>query len=81
MKCKKCGFTSFDYNQQCPSCGKELTAVRQDLGLYYSPPDVNSFDEFFTGSRAHIGTSKTNANQEAELDLENAEDFEFTLDD
>jgi hypothetical protein len=80
LKCKKCGFISYDYLELCPSCSKSLSAVRQDLGLFYHEPEVKDFDEFFTGSSSTYKTSKA-ASSEAELDLDNAEDFEFTLDD
>lgn len=45
MKCPKCNFISFDYNDACPKCGKNLTHERDlmDLPSYkprvISPPD------------------------------------------
>jgi hypothetical protein len=85
MKCEKCGYVSFDFNLVCPSCDKELGAVRKKLGLNYDQPEVD-FDEFFTGSssayKAGAGSPEASAkSNEAELDLEGGEEFEFTLDD
>ncbi len=31
MKCPKCGYTSFDYNEACPRCSKDLTAEREKM--------------------------------------------------
>ncbi len=82
MKCKKCGYISHDYNEECPSCSKSLINVRQDLGLFYARPEIAGFDEFFSGGSSSYRTSRTQGlEQEAELDLDNADDFEFTLDD
>ncbi|MBN1103364.1 MAG: hypothetical protein JXL84_08135 [Deltaproteobacteria bacterium] len=33
MKCPKCGFISFDYNQVCPRCNKDISAEQQKLNL------------------------------------------------
>jgi len=33
MKCSKCGYTSFDYNQRCPKCNKDLTQEREWINL------------------------------------------------
>lgn len=84
MKCEKCGYVSFDFNLICPSCNKDLSAVRKKLGINFDQPEVD-FDEFFTGSssayKAAAPASGTSQSQEAELDLEGGEEFEFSLDD
>ncbi len=33
MKCQKCGYTSFDYNQRCPKCNKDLSQEREWVNL------------------------------------------------
>jgi hypothetical protein len=40
MKCPKCSFISFDYNDACPKCGKDLTNERNlmDLSSYKPKP-------------------------------------------
>jgi hypothetical protein len=80
LKCDKCGYVSFDHNPTCPSCNKDLSLVRKKLGIFYEQPEVG-FDEFFTGSTATYKTAGSGSREEAELDLESGEEFEFTLDD
>jgi hypothetical protein len=88
LKCDKCDYISFDYNHDCPKCGKDLGAVRSRLGILYDPPEVD-FDELFTGQTGSFAAgSRTAATkvgpaaQETELDLDSVGDeFEFTLDD
>lgn len=33
MRCPKCGYYSFDYNESCPKCKKSVISVREMLGL------------------------------------------------
>ena len=33
MRCPKCGYSSFDHNDNCPKCGKDITAQRTLLNL------------------------------------------------
>ena len=55
MKCPKCGYISFDYNQRCPKCNKDLGPEQKKRNLVafkYNPPfflgsltgDVNDID-------------------------------------
>jgi hypothetical protein len=90
LKCEKCGYVSFESNLTCPSCNKDLTTVRNRLGVHYTEPEMG-LEEFFlggTGGVAATSTGKTpqvsasGTHQEAELDLDSVGDeFEFTLDD
>jgi len=34
MKCPKCGYISFDFNEKCPNCNRELKEVREKLSLF-----------------------------------------------
>ena len=46
MKCPKCGYISFDYNQRCPKCNKDLGPEQKRRNLVafkHNPP-------FFLGS-------------------------------
>lgn len=45
MKCPKCGYTSFDYNDACPKCGRDLTPSREQLGLLVSAPQAKNYLE------------------------------------
>jgi len=40
MKCPKCGYVSFDYNELCPKCDEDIRAERTKLNLsdYRSDP-------------------------------------------
>jgi hypothetical protein len=42
MKCVKCGYISFDYNQACPKCNKDLSAERERLNLSRFKPEPPS---------------------------------------
>ena len=67
MRCPKCGLTSFDYNEACPNCRRNLTSLREELGLL----DVAPQSLFFLGpllSQEEPGGDR----EEAE-----AEDFTF----
>ena len=55
MKCPKCGYISFDYNQRCPKCNKDLGPEQKKRNLVafkHNPPfflgsltgDVNDID-------------------------------------
>ena len=33
MKCPKCGYVSFDYNESCPKCDEDIRAERTKLNL------------------------------------------------
>ena len=42
MKCPKCNFVSFDYNDVCPKCRKDLTHERDLMGLpSYKPKPLS----------------------------------------
>ena len=43
MKCPKCGYISFDYNQRCPKCNKDLGPEQKKRNLVvfkHNPPFV-----------------------------------------
>lgn len=39
MKCPKCGYVSFDYNQTCPKCTKDISSEQQKMNLPPFRPD------------------------------------------
>ena len=91
MRCEKCGYISFDYNALCPQCNKDLSSVRNRLGIHQDAPEMD-LDEFFSGTSGAYRTRDSvdspdaeldlDAMGEAELDLDDmSEEFEFTLDD
>jgi len=46
MKCPKCRYISFDYNEVCPKCNKDLASERKKINL----PDYKPSPPFFLGS-------------------------------
>ena len=51
MKCSKCGYISFDYNQVCPKCNKEISADQGKLDLPSFRPDPPSLLGALTGEQ------------------------------
>lgn len=43
MRCPKCGYTSFDYNDNCPKCNKDLVQTRELLGLLAVEPQPTPY--------------------------------------
>jgi hypothetical protein len=83
LKCEKCGYISFDYNLNCPSCKKDLSTVRAKLGIALVAPAI-TMDEFFTGGSGGFRSIPATQpiTKEPELDIDSVgEEFEFTLDD
>jgi len=39
MRCPKCGYISFDHNDSCPKCNRNLSSERERLNLISFPPD------------------------------------------
>ena len=46
MKCPKCRYVSFDYNEVCPKCNKDLTSERKKMNL----PDYKPNPPFLLGA-------------------------------
>ena len=53
MKCPKCNYTSFDYNQVCPKCGNDNSDVQDQLKFSSNKPNP----PFFLASLLEPGTS------------------------
>ena len=51
MKCPKCGYISFDYNDACPKCNKDITAEREKMNLPAYSPNPPSLLTSLTGER------------------------------
>jgi len=49
MKCPKCGYISFDYNQVCPKCNKNISAEQEKTFLPSFRPDPPSLLGFLIG--------------------------------
>ena len=49
MKCPKCGYISFDYNQVCPKCSKEISGEQDRMNLISFRPAPPSLLGALTG--------------------------------
>ncbi|MDQ1240575.1 MAG: hypothetical protein QG577_2761 [Thermodesulfobacteriota bacterium] len=87
VKCERCGYVSFDYNDSCPSCGFDLQVLRDKLGIYWEKPDTDFnklFDEPPSVSTVESSTQEAESayDDDTELDFgSDDEEFEFSLDD
>ena len=57
MKCPKCTYISFDHNQVCPKCSKDISAVQKRLNLPAFRPAPPSLLGALTGEAgdSHVG--------------------------
>ena len=57
MKCPKCAYISFDHNQVCPKCGKDISAEQRKLNLPAFRPAAPSLLAALTGevSDSNVG--------------------------
>jgi hypothetical protein len=79
MKCEKCGYISFDWNDMCPSCDTDLVVVRERLGFYQVDPPTDL--SVLLTSGPHVVTVQ---DDDYDLDLSGIspeEDIDWTLDD
>lgn len=51
MKCPKCDYISFDYNETCPKCGNPLVTEREEMNL----PDYKPAPPFLLGALTSEG--------------------------
>jgi len=59
MKCPKCGYMSFDFNQICPKCSKDIAVQRDKMSLPSFRPAPPSLLGALTGETgdSNIGLS------------------------
>jgi hypothetical protein len=69
MKCPKCNYISFDYNQVCPKCNKDISSEQQRMSL----PDYKPSPPYLLASL--LGES---AHSEEPI-LSEGQDFDFGL--
>ncbi|MFH1137933.1 MAG: hypothetical protein V1816_17830 [Pseudomonadota bacterium] len=78
MRCPKCGFNSFDYNEACPKCGRDLGPTRQLLGLAAVVPQPMPYlDDLISRFEAVAPEPAPEASSSARLGDYEAEDFKF----
>jgi rubredoxin len=67
MKCSNCGYISFDYNQSCPKCDKDISAERAKLNL----PDYRSDPPFLLGAlTGQVNESEIEIQMDYSADIE-----------
>ena len=49
MRCPKCGYNSFDYNDICPKCSKDISKTREMLALLAVQPQQVSYLQALIG--------------------------------
>jgi hypothetical protein len=79
MKCPKCKYVSFDYNEVCPKCNKELASERKKMNLSGYKPNPPFFLGSLTGdlsdSRFGIEVGAIAGREDVEM-----KDLEMNLD-
>jgi hypothetical protein len=79
MKCPKCKYVSFDYNEVCPKCNKELASERRKMNLSGYKPNPPFFLGSLTGdlsdSRFGIEVGAIAGKEDVEM-----KDLEMNLD-
>jgi len=55
MKCPKCRYISFDYNEVCPKCNKDLSSERKKMNLSGYKPNPPFFLGNLTGDLGDSG--------------------------
>ena len=83
MKCPKCGYISFDYNQVCPKCNKDITGEQERLNIPAFRPEplsllsalIGDADESQTDMRAG-GDYSVDDGHEADLSFDDSGAFD-----
>lgn len=80
MKCPKCSYISFDYNQICPKCNKDITEEQRKLNLPGYKPEPLFLLGALTGaaSESQIGLEVETFKDTSELEKEIATGMDDT---
>jgi len=78
MKCPKCGYISFDYNQVCPKCNKNITSEQEKFYLPSFRPDPPSLLGFLIGD---ANESNVNLNAPSDSHMDVVHEADIGLDD
>jgi hypothetical protein len=74
MKCPKCGYISFDYNQVCPKCNRNISAEQEKIFLPSFRPDPPSLLGFLTGE-ANESNLNLRAQQDSPINIDHSENL------
>jgi hypothetical protein len=78
MKCPKCGYISFDYNQVCPKCNKNIADEQSKFNLPSFRPDPPSLLGILTGEADESNVSLHSDSSESMVD---SHEMDVRLDD
>lgn len=70
MKCPKCNYVSFDYNQVCPKCNKDVSAEQLRMNLPAYRPSPLSLLGGLTGEPGQSEDSVFDEGQNLDMDFE-----------
>jgi hypothetical protein len=70
MKCPKCNYVSFDYNQVCPKCNKDISAEQLRMNLPTYRPSPLSLLGALTGEAGQGEDSVFDEGQNLDMDFE-----------
>jgi hypothetical protein len=74
MKCPKCGYISFDYNQVCPKCNKNISEEQERFFLPSFRPNPPSLLGFLTGDANESNVNLHTASG-SHIDMDQNEDM------
>jgi hypothetical protein len=76
MKCPKCGYISFDYNQVCPKCNKNISTEQEKIFLPSFRPEPPSLLGFLIGE-ANESNVNLRAPQGTQMDVHRSEEMDL----
>ena len=84
MKCSKCNYISFDHNENCPKCKKDLTEIRAKMNLPsfcpIMPAHTNFQDQGTEGSIKIEQTGEFTSEENMDVQFADSQDFESSFD-
>lgn len=84
MKCSKCKYISFDHNENCPKCKKDLSEIRAKMNLpSYCPiiPTQSNFqDQGTAGSIKFEQKGDFESEENMDIQFTDSQDFESSFD-
>ena len=78
MRCPKCGYISFDYNQVCPKCSKDISGEQAKINLPSFRPDPPSLLGVLIGEadESNVGFQIDSATS-----MDTSHDMDMSMDD
>jgi hypothetical protein len=84
MRCSKCKYISFDHNENCPKCKKDLTEIRAKMNLPsycpILPTQTNFQDQGTAGSIKIEQTGDFESEENMDIQFTDSQDFESSFD-